>query len=971
MSDFNIPEAYEFLMKEELPDIHSTGYRLEHKKTGARIILIANDDPNKVFMVGFRTPPSDDTGVPHIMEHSVLCGSRNFPVKDPFVELAKGSMNTFLNAMTYPDKTVYPVASCNDADFRNLVRIYLDAVFYPSIYERREIFEQEGWHYEMEDADSPLSVSGVVYNEMKGAFSSPDSVLEREIQNSLFPDTCYANESGGHPDHIPELTYEAYLDFHRRYYHPSNSYIYLYGDMDMTEKLEFIDREYLSSFERLSIDSHIDAQEPFAEMNDVRITYPVPDDAESENGTYYAYNKVIGLSTDQELAVAFSVLDYALLSAPGAPIVRALLKAGVGEDVYGYYEVDEKQPFFTVVAKNAKSGQKEQFVSVIEDTLSELAENGIGRLALEAAINSAEFRIREADFGRIPKGLNYGLGMFSTWLHDESKAFVGFHILDEFAKLRDKIGTGYFEGLIRKYLLDNPHGSVITAEPEAGLALRKETAFAEKLAEMKSAMGEDEINEIVRKAKALKLFQEEPSSPEDLAKIPVLKRSDMKQTPDPLFTEETETGRFLYHKGETNGIGYLKLLFPVHDVPQEDWPYLGFLQGALAMIDTENYDYGDLCNTVNALTGGISSSIDCFRHMETGAMRSFITVEGRALDAGMEKLVSLIGEILTKTKWEDTERLKELTGQVKAGLQNYFLTSGHSAARIRGSAQFSVGAALKDATAGIGYYRWLCELTEDFDQRKNGFSAKLRSLAERIFSSASMIVSYMGAPDTIPAVRDMLSGMSEALSDAPCLADRTDGVCLPRRKEAFKCASDVQYVARSGRFHADERPYTGALPVLQTILAYEYLWLNIRVQGGAYGAFGGFLRSGDSFFASFRDPHLKRTNDVYEGLPEYLETLDLSENDLTKYVIGTFSRLDMPLTVTGKHNRYLGAWLSGITNERLQKERQQILNITAEDIQALSDYVRDILSDDVLCVIGSESAVEKHRDMFDCVETLS
>ena len=970
MSELIIPEAYELHVKEELPDIHSTGYRLSHKKTGAKVILIPNDDTNKVFAVGFRTPPSDDTGVPHIMEHSVLCGSRSFPVKDPFVELAKGSMNTFLNAMTYPDKTVYPVASCNDADFRNLIHIYLDAVFYPAIYERREIFEQEGWHYEMEDADGPLTVSGVVYNEMKGAYSSPDTVLERAIMNTLFPDTCYASESGGHPDHIPELTYEAFLDFHRRYYHPSNSYIYLYGDMDMAEKLEFIDREYLSAFDRLPIDSHIDTQEPFAQVKDVRITYPVPDESESENGTYYAFNKVIGLSTDPELAAAFSVLDYALLSAPGAPIVRALLKAGIGEDVYGYYEADEKQPLFTVIAKNAKSGQKDRFVSVITETLAGLAENGIGQLSLEAAINSAEFRIREADFGRIPKGLNYGLGMLSTWLHDDGSAFVSFHILEEFAKLREKIGTGYFEDLIRKYLLDNPHGSVVTAEPEAGLALRKEQAFEKGLAEKKAAMSSDEIGEIIRKAEALKIFQEEPSSPEDLAKIPVLKRSDMKQTPEPLYTEELVPGRFLYHQGETNGIGYLKLLFPVHDVPQEEWPLLGFLQGALAMVDTENYDYGDLCNTINAYTGGVSSSLDCFRHVEKGAMYSFLTVEGRALDAGMAKLIALTGEILTKTKWEDTERLKELAGQAKAGLQHYFLTSGHSAARVRGSAQFSVGAAFKDATAGISYYRWLCELTDDFDTRKDELAAKLRSLAKKVFSSASVTASYMGDEDTIPAVRKMLEDMGKELSDLPCKADRMEGTCLPHMKEAFKCASDVQYVARPGRFNTEKHPYTGALPVLQTLMGYEYLWLNIRVQGGAYGAVGGFLRSGDSFFLSFRDPHLKRTNDIYEKIPEYLDTLELSESDLTKYVIGTFSRLDMPLTVTGKHNRYLSAWISGITNERLQKERLQILNITAEDVRALADYVREILSSDILCVIGSESAVEKHRDMFDRVETL-
>ena len=434
-------QAYELIQERDLSGIKAKGTLLRHKKSGARIALIENDDDNKVFSIAFRTPPKDSTGLPHILEHSVLCGSKEFPAKDPFVELVKGSLNTFLNAMTYPDKTVYPIASCNDQDFQNLMHVYMDAVFYPNIYESDKTFRQEGWSYELEDPDGELKYNGVVYNEMKGAFSSPDGVLDRMILNSLFPDTSYSNESGGDPDAIPSLTYEDFLNFHRKYYHPSNSYIYLYGDMDMEEKLQWLDEKYLSRFEKAEIDSEIRLQKPFDEPVEWKRYYSIAANESEEMNTYLSYNKVIGTSLDEKLYLAFSILDYALLSAPGAPLKKALTDAGIGHDILGSYDNGIYQPTFSVIAKNAEESQKEEFVRVIESTLEKIVKEGIDPDALTAGINYHEFRYREADFGSYPKGLMYGLQMFDSWLYDEESPFLHIEALDTFAFFKEQISN--------------------------------------------------------------------------------------------------------------------------------------------------------------------------------------------------------------------------------------------------------------------------------------------------------------------------------------------------------------------------------------------------------------------------------------------------------------------------------------------------------------------------------------------------
>ena len=598
--------SYEILESRQVPDLNSYGFLLRHKKTGARLTLLSNDDNNKVFYIGFRTPPEDSTGVAHIIEHTVLCGSKNFPVKDPFIELAKGSLNTFLNAMTYPDKTVYPVASCNDKDFQNLMHVYLDAVFYPNIYKEKKIFMQEGWHYDLADMEDDLTINGVVYNEMKGAFSSPDDVLDREVLNSLFPDTAYGTESGGDPDVIPDLTYEAFLDFHKKYYHPSNSYIYLYGDMDMAEKLEFIDKEYLSGFDALAVDSAIRVQEGFAAPREMRKEYSIMEDESEKGNTYLAYNAVIGDNLDRKLYIAFQILDYALCSAPGAPLKEALIRQGIGKEIYSTYDNGVMQPYFSIVAKGAEEDQKEEFIRVIEGVLKEQAEQGIDRKALRAGLNYFEFKYRESDFGSYPKGLILGLQTLDSWLYDDEKPFLHVEANETFGTLKKEVESGYFEDLIRTHLLDNGHKSILVLAPSKGMTARKDAALQKKLQEWKESLGREELEEMIRQTKELEQYQEEPNSKEALQKIPLLKREDIKKEAEKYVNEEHDMAGgtlVLEHDIYTNGIAYLRFMFDIGQIPAELFPYIGVLKNVLGMVDTENYAYGDLYHETNIKTG--------------------------------------------------------------------------------------------------------------------------------------------------------------------------------------------------------------------------------------------------------------------------------------------------------------------------------------------------------------------------------
>lgn len=962
----NYPDTYELVLQEELPDIHSAGYLFRHKKSGARVAVVLNDDENKVFHIAFRTTPVNSKGTPHIMEHSVLCGSRKYPSKDPFVELVKGSLNTFLNAMTYSDKTMYPVASCNEQDFKNLMDVYLDAVFYPNIYKREEIFRQEGWHYELKSLEDQLIYNGVVYNEMKGAFSSPEDILDRKILNSLFPDSTYGVESGGDPACIPDLSYEEFLDFHRTYYHPANSYIYIYGNVDMQERLEYLDREYLSAFDAIEVPSKIVLPEKFEEMHTEIGKYSISTADSEEDNTYLSFNAAIGSSLDVEKANAYAVIEYVLLSAPGAPLKQALLDAGLGKDISGSYDSGTMQPVFSITAKYANAEDKDRFVRVIREELERIVAEGLDQKSLMAGINSSEFRFREADFGSFPKGLMYGIDMMDTWLYDDNCPFGYLKQLAVFDFLKKQVGTGYYEDLIRDGLLNNPHTSLVVIEPEKGLNDRMEEELAKKLAAYKESLTEEERQALVEKTQSLHRFQETPSTKEELEAIPMLKREDIGKEAYTVsnLEEQAEGTTFVRHDYVTNGVCYLDLLFDMKYVPAEYIPYAGLLKSVLGFIDTENYKYGELFSEINIETGGIYANAQVIQdHREAGSYRTMFGIRTKALAEKMPFAFSMIEEILLRSRLDDTRRLYEIISEQKSTLQERLSAAGHQTAVGRALAYTSEPYGYSDALSGIGYYKLIEDLEAHFEERKGELVEKLKHLMGLLFRQDTLLVSVTCEEENYISVKKLSLNLKEKLETRAAALPPLH-MALGQKNEGFLTAGQVQFVARTGNYRKAGLPYTGALRILKVALSYDYLWINIRVKGGAYGCMSGFGVMGDSYFASYRDPNLGATNEIYEGVTDYVKNFHVDERDMTKYVIGTISELDTPLTPRSKGLRSMTAWLAHITREEVQRERDEILSATEEDIQKLAPYMEAILKTGSICALGGEERMKKEKELF-------
>lgn len=973
--------AYLLEYEEDLKDCNSLGFVFRHKKSGARICVVSGEDNNKVFSIGFRTPPKDSTGVAHIIEHTVLCGSKNFPAKDPFIELAKGSLNTFLNAMTYSDKTMYPVASCNDKDFQNLMHVYMDAVFYPNIYYKKEIFEQEGWHYELNDKEDELTINGIVYSEMKGAFSSPEQQLYRGIQNSLFPDTAYGVESGGDPDYIPDLSYEEYLDFHRKYYHPSNSYIYLYGDMDVVEKLNWLDETYLSKFDTLKVDSEIKKQASFG-TKDIESFYSLSENEKEENNTYLSYNAVIADTLDVVTATAFQIIESALLSSPGAPLKQALIEAGIGSDILSSYDNGILQPLFSIIAKNANKSQKDEFMKIIKETLEQIVRDGINENSLRAAINVLEFRYRESDFGQFPKGLLFGIQIMTSWLYDDNKAFVYMHGNEIFDQLKKKIGTGYYEELVKKYLLNSEHSTCFTLSPKKGLILEKEAELKEKLENYKKSLSENEIDELVASTKHLKEYQETPSTKEELLAIPMLSREDIeKKAPGLYNTEKNAEGiPVLHHEVFTNGIAYLRILFDMSHLEEEQLPYLNFLATVLGYIDTEDHSFLELSNEMNMHTGDMRSDITAFNvKNDPDQYRTAFYFTTKLLYHEMPKTLELIQEIILKSKLTDTKRLLEIIREIKSRLQMKMNSNGHTVAVDRALSYISESGYYNDLTKGIRYLRFIEDMEQNFDQKKEELVKQLLSLTKSIFNVNRMVISITAEEKGYQELCKNLGSFVNALSilnngkEAKDEKRKVMDVLKPANysfhvekfNEGFSYSGQVQYVAACGNYIKSGFKSRGVLRVLKTILGYDYLWNNVRVKGGAYGCMCNLSGiDGSAYFVSYRDPNLKETVDIYKNIANYIENFEVDERDMTKYIIGTMSMVDTPLTPMMKGSRSLNAYLTGVKEEDIQKDRDEILRTSKEDIRSTAALVSAVIGEDNLCVIGNEKKIMENKELF-------
>lgn len=965
--------TYEVIEEKELKDLNSLGYVLKHKKTGAKVALISNDDDNKVFCIGFRTPPEDSTGVPHILEHSVLCGSKNFPVKDPFVELVKGSLNTFLNAMTYPDKTIYPVASCNDKDFQNLMHVYLDAVFFPNIYKTEKIFLQEGWHYDMQSPEDDLTINGVVYNEMKGAFSSPDDVLYHSMMEALYPDTTYGVESGGDPEIIPKLTYEAFVEFHRKYYHPSNSYIYLYGNMDMVEKLEFIDKEYLSGFDYLEVDSRIECQKPFGEdTREMMKPYPISDSENEAESAYLSMNYSVGSTMDKVVTAAFDIIDYVLCSAPGAPLKQALTDKKVGKEVYSMYESGILQPMFSVVAKDTSLEKKELFEETIEAVLQEIVEKGFDKKALKAAINYYEFKYREADFGSYPKGLMYGLKAFESWLYDEKVPFLNLEANEVFEFLKKKVEEGYFEELVRKYLIENTHKVLVMLKPEKGLTERRDAALKASLQEKKEQLSKAQIAEIVAQTKALEEYQEAEDSKEDVAKIPLLSREDIGKQARKIVNEECKMKDIpaLYHEVFTNGIAYIRMVFEIADMPEELLPYLGVYKSCLGLLNTANYQYGDLFNEMNLVTGGMSVVDNNYANVhDVDKYRLTIEVKTKVLYENVEKAVALIKEILMTSDFTDAKRLQEIIAEGRSRTQSQMMSAGHSVAVGRVASYGSVSGAIGELISGVPFFRLLCELDEHFESKKDELISKLQEISKFVCRKENLMVDLVGTKEAFEKLENCVDTLAEELYSCPVKKEKYVPM-VSVKNEGFMTSGQVQYVCRGGNFKKKGLEYTGALRALKVMMGYEYLWNNVRVKGGAYGCMCAFGKSGECYFVSYRDPNLGKTNEIFEKAAENIRSYEADERTMTQYIIGAVSDLDIPMNPSALGLFSLSAYMTEVTQEMLQKERDELLAATQEDIRGLAEYIEAFISENHLCVVGNAEKIKDEIGLFMHTENL-
>ena len=962
-------QSYEILEKRFIDDIKCESVRLRHKKTGARVALLSCDDNNKVFYIGFRTPPADSTGVAHITEHSVLCGSKEFPVKDPFVELAKGSLNTFLNAMTYPDKTVYPVASCNDADFQNLIHVYLDAVFYPNTYTNESIFRQEGWHYEF-DEEGKLFVNGVVYNEMKGAFSSPDDVLGREILNALYPDNAYGVESGGDPEVIPDLTYEQFLDFHRAYYHPSNSYIYLYGDMDMAEKLDYIDKEYLSKFDYREVDSAIKMQAAFDEEKSVHKYCNLNEGENPDENTFLSLNYSIGNAIDNRVTnAAMQIIDYALTGNPGAPLKKTLVERGIGNDCYSWFDDGLLQPMFSIGAKDTKVEKAEEFKETVREVLEDIVENGFDKKSLLAAINHFEFRYREADFGNYPKGLIYGLNCFNTWLYDDNRPFDTLELVDTYKFLKDSVESSYFENLVSEYLLDNSHAALVVLEPKVGVEEEKEAKLKARLAEYQNSLSEEELAKIKADYEKLKEFQERVDTPENLAKLPLLSRSDLKREEEKfsnimLNIDDTDV---LRHDYETNGITYLKLMFNYNELPGKLYPYLSLVRMVLGQIDTDKYDYTDLNNEIDLELGSLSVNADMYcNSVNLDEYKLEVVFKTKFLEGKEKSAFDLIEEIMLNSHFDDTDRIFEILNETKSQMQYSLAASGHSTAMERAGAGVTVPSRLNDISRGVSFYRFLTELIDNYDERKAEMVELMNEAAKTIFRPENLMVDITANEGAANKLNGLIAGLKSKLYTSEVVKERFIPELLTDN-EGLMTSGQVLYVCRAGNFARNGLKYTGALRVLKVILGYKYLWENIRVKGGAYGCMCNFSRDGMSFFVSYRDPNLSKTIDVYEKAAEAIETFDFDERTMTQFIIGTVSELDQPLTPVTKGARSLQAYMTDTTYEMVQKNRDQVLDAQPDDIRALGEYIRTFIADNRLVVVGNAAKIKDEERLFDKV----
>lgn len=982
---------------ETVPELDSDAYVLRHTTSGARLLYLACDDENKAFAIGFKTPPADSTGVFHILEHSVLCGSAKFPVKEPFVDLIKSSMQTFLNAMTYPDKTIYPVATTNEQDLYNLMDVYLDAVFNPAIYTKPTIFEQEGWHYELDLPEGAggdgsaaslregtLRYNGVVFNEMKGALSDPMSVLDDAVNAALYPDTAYAHESGGDPRAIPALTYEQFLDTHARHYNPSNSYITLYGDLDVDRALAFLDERYLSQSSAASrrMDAAVAAGEdpsalapnPLSVQAPVTCEYKRVEMATTPENALVGLGLVLGSALDRKRTIAADILFEALLGSNEAPVKKAILAAGLGGNVVSYTAAESLQPYELIMLQNAQPGVARELRRVFQDACRDLCEHGVPRERLEAIISSNEYDLRQRDYG-IADGVAIACDALSTWLYDDDAATLALKYGPVYEELRGELDGSYFENLLRELVLENDHMALVELVP-VDAAEGSEGAEAAELAAKRDAMTDAELADVVERTAALRAAQEAEDTPEDKATLPRLRVSDIGEArPEPpLVVDTTAPIPCLRHGIPTNRLAYAMQYFDLSCVAFEDLPYVTLLCRLLKQLPTRKHSAEELDNLLAGKLGFLSFTTEVMTQPNVDGVRPYLLVSAGALSEKIDALASLPREVWSSTLLldADADRVRDVLTQIRIGLEQGFINNGHSAALGRAMSYSSPSAVVREQLSGVDFYLFLRDLLEHFDERLDDLRAKLAELAGRIFVADGCLASFTGSDEDFDAYWDAAGNLGLDAGDDVDAGRDALVVPTPRdRHEAFVIPSDICFAARACDPRRLGIDVTGAWAVAANALSYDYLWNEIRVKGGAYGC--GFRAAGErqTAFYTYRDPAIDPSIERVARAGEWLGSFEPDEAAFEGFIVSCVSGMDAPVKPYALTKRRNTTYLAGLDPNAREKRRAQMLAATPGELRSLGADVTRIAAESPTCVFGGRDVIAKSNANFNVVDLLA
>lgn len=954
MADYR---GFELIREQEIPEYNTLARWFRHTKSGAELLSLENDDENKVFGITFRTPANDSTGVGHIMEHAVLCGSRKYPVKEPFVELIKGSIHTFLNAFTYPDRTCYPVASTNLKDFYNLIDVYLDAVFYPNL--TPFTLQQEGWHYELDEPDKPLQYKGVVFNEMKGNYSSPDRILSELSQNYLFPETTYRHESGGHPRDIPRLTWEQFKHFHETYYHPANSRIYFYGDDPLEERLAILD-SYLRDFDRIEVNSEVGLQKPWSKPKTVREKYPASDDPE-QNKTMLTVNWLLAENDTPLRGLALAVTGHILLGTPASPLHKALIDSGYGEDVTGVgIETELRQIYFSTGLKGVGDENVDKVERLVIDTLSALCSKGIDPHTVEASMNTVEFRLRENNTGSYPRGLALMLRCLAYWLYNRDPIdAIGFE--KPLSKLKKQLAKNprYFEGIIDTYFLRNPHRLTLILEPDADLRQQEEARERSKLERVKQSLTREELLQIIENTRELRARQEKPDDPEALAKIPSLHLQDLEREAKkiPLAEQQVGEAKILYHDLFTNGIVYLALGFDYHCLPEDLLPYLPLYSRCLLEIGTTEESFVQLFQRIGRKTGGISPSVYNNARLHSSQATTLLLLRGKALMSQTGELLAIMNDMLRKIQLDNRERFLQMVLEEKANLEAGLIPGGHGYVNTRLRARFSESGWLSERLGGVSYLFFIRELVEQVKSNWPAVLAKLEEIHKRIFTRHNLICNVTLDAENWATFEPELRAFLKALPAQPQSAQTWN------REAAFEfegltVPTQVNFVAKGANLYELGYTFHGSALVIQKFLRTTWLWERIRVQGGAYGGFCTFdRRTGVFSFVSYRDPNLQQTLESYDKTADFLRQVPLLASEIERSIIGTIGDLDAYQLPDARGYTSMDRYLAGETDETIQQIRDEVLSTTEADFRHFADVLDMVREHGVVEVLGSPEAI--------------